>query len=587
MDRIGRIALGSIAGGALAAAACPGLRPFFPPVEGGVGFLTELNYPKGWDYAVVALLAIGSFLGGALVAWLTPRAAPPEPEAEPRSRRRTAWATAIAVFVVMFFVHDVPHQFMDPFHEGEHLVPGLLFREGARPYADVFLFHGYFTDGGLDALVLGDPPSPRRVRRVQTLMSAAAVALLVPIAAELTVTAPGLVLAVFAAMCGVAAPVLQTFPYHRLVPLLVAVMGLLRYARRGGSAPLFVAFASGTLGLLWSLDAGTYTIAGTGVAFVAMRVLRLEARPLPLARVALLAAGAGALLFAGLFAVGADVFRFFHDSFVIMPGSLDAVWSLPAPEPLGANGIRYYVPPLFYGFLLAAGVSAWRRGSPLAASRLIVVASLSLFLFRAAAGRADANHTRYAVPLLGIAVVAFVVEPLARRRPRWVVLACVIPLILYFEMVPSVTGGWKLVAEWRDRQRLKPWFVTYPFRTARTLYTAPANSTELKSLAEAVERAGEGPILDFTNERALYYLFERKPATRCFDIPMLSVPALRAEAMAQLRARPPVCVILGGNEGLANFDRLSNARRVPELAAWIDANYRTRTQFGRFVLATR
>ena len=122
---------------------------------------------------------------------------------------------------------------------------------------------------------------------------------------------------------------------------------------------------------------------------------------------------------------------------------------------------------------------------------------------------------------------------------------------------------------------------------ARGIYTTEQNATELSTLKGYVDSVGAGPILDFTNERALYYLLRRKPPVRCFDIPMLSSPVLLREAMAQLKEHPPAAVILGGDPAIAVFDGLSNKDRVPALAQWIDANYPKRTQIGRFVVATR
>src|SRR5207247_3277167 len=113
-----------------------------------------------------------------------------------RRPKNATWLFALIVFATMFFLHDHPYVLMEPFHDGEHLTPGFLFRSVARPYGDVFVLHGLGVDGGLDALVLGDPPSPRRVRRLQTLLDAATLALLVPIAAELSTTAFGAAAAV-------------------------------------------------------------------------------------------------------------------------------------------------------------------------------------------------------------------------------------------------------------------------------------------------------------------------------------------------------------------------------------------------------
>src|SRR6185503_701695 len=130
----------------------------------------------------------------------------------------------------------------------------------------------------------------------------------------------------------------------------------------------------------------------------------------------------------------ADVKQFFTDSFLIIPKAIDAVWSLPAPEPLTAAGARYYLPPVFYGFLLAL---AWKRRDP----RMLIVAILSLFLFRTAAGRVSWSHTRYATPLLGIALVAFVLEPLLLARRRLAAALLILPLFFYLEIAQNLTAG--------------------------------------------------------------------------------------------------------------------------------------------------
>jgi hypothetical protein len=319
---------------------------------------------------------------------------------------------------------------------------------------------------------------------------------------------------------------------------------------------------------VWSLDTGTYALVGTAVAFV------LLPRKLPLARVAVIAAIALLLPVAVLLLARADLVRFFHDSFVIIPSAIDAVWSLPAPAPFSAAGLRYYLPPVFYGLLLAVG---WKRRDP----RVLIVIVLSLVLFRTAAGRVSWSHTRFATPLLGIAFVAFVLEPL-RNRIAMAVLALV--ALFYFEVPQNVMAGAKLLAEWPARQRHEG-LVAHPL--AQGIYTSEDNATQLATLKNYVDSLGPGPILDFTNERALYFLLRRKPPMRTFDVPMLSAYELLNEATTQMQANPPVCVILGGEPSVAVFDGVSNADRVPELARWIDVTYPNRTQIGRFLVATR
>lgn len=555
----GRQIAGSLIGATLAAVAAWLIRPMFDAPLGGLGFVTVNAYPKSWDYAVIALLCAGSAIGAQLLS-----RSDHNPPASSNQQPATILAT-IAVFVLMLFVHDHPYQHMDPFHEGEHLTPASLFLNGARPYGDVFLLHGLGVDGGLDVLAGGQP---LYTRRLQTVLDAATLALLVPIAAEVTATTAGMLAAVLASLCGVAALWVPVFPYFRLAPVLLATLALLRYARSGRAAPLFFAFASATLGVVWSLDTGTYALAGTVIAFL------LLPNRLPHARVATLAVVALLLPIGLLLAVRADLMQFFRDSFLIIPGAIDAVWSLPAPTPFSAAGLRYYLPPVLYGLLLAVG---WKRRDP----RMLIVVVLSIVLFRTAAGRVSWSHTRYATPLLGIAVVAFLLEPL-RNRIALAVLA--LAAVLYFEVPQNAVAGVKLLAEWPARQRHEG-LVSHPL--APGIYTTEDNATQLATLKNYVDSLGPGPILDFTNERALYFLLQRKPATRTFDIPMLSAHQLLNEAMPQLEANPPVCVLLGGDPSVAVFDGVPNNQRVPELARWIDVTYPNRTQIGRFLVATR
>lgn len=472
-------------------------------------------------------------------------------------------ALALAVFLAMLFIHDHPYTHMDAFHEGEHLTPAWLFLNGERPFEDVFLLHGLGVDGGLDALVGARLP---HTRRLQTVLDAAALALLVPIAAELTVTTAGLCAAVLLPLCGIAAFWIPVFPYFRLAPLLVAIWALLRYVRTRRTGALLCAYLAATLGVLWSLDVGTYTVAGVAIATFILRP--------PWRRVLLCAAIAVAVPLAILVAIRADVRQFIVDSYVVIPSAIDAVWALPAPEPFTANGLRYYLPPVFYGFLLALAV---KRRDP----RIAIVAIFSILLFRTAAGRVSWSHTRFALPLLGIAFVAFVLEQL-RNRIAMAILA--IAAVFYFEVPQNLAAGAKFAWQWPARQR-HDGLVPHPL--ARGIYTTEENATQLATLKQYVDSLGPGTIFDFSNERALYMMLKRKPAARCFDVPMLSAPPLLAEAMTSLEANPPVAVILGGDPVIAVFDGVPNQQRVPRLAAWIDAHYPRRTEIGRFTVATR
>src|SRR5712691_4326424 len=127
-----------------------------------------------------------------------------------------------------------------------------------------------------------------------------------------------------------------------------------------------------------------------------------------------------------------------------------------------------------------------------------------------------------------------------------------------------------------------PW----PSRQIEASYTTPETASDLAALDRYLTSFGPAAtFLDFSNERALYYLLRRKPPVRCPDMMMLSAPPLLAEAMAQLRAKPPSCVVLEGY--VDPFDGIPSRERAPEIARWIDANYPRRVRFGRFLVATR
>jgi len=581
-----RVAFGAAAGSLVAAMTAPLFRPSFHPPTGGVGYVTVAGYPKAWDYAVIALLIGGAFAGGLFAGWKA-RQAPARAPA-PHRPRMVVWITAAVVFLLMLFIHDHPYAPMDPFHEGEHLTPGFLLQSGAHPYRDVLFLHGFAVDGGLDAIVLGDPPSPRRPRRLETVLDAATLALLVPIAAEVTLTSAGLIGAVFMSLCAIAAGQLPVFPYFRLAPVLIAVLGMSRYVRHGSRGWLFGAFLASSVGVLWSLDTGLYALAATAITFVVVRLMKLETKPAPIGVVAAFAVGALVLPVAILLVTRADLRQFAIDSFVIIPRSIDAIWSLPARKSFDLESARYYLPPVLYGALLAFGVIAWKRVDRDTAARVLIVTIASLIVFRTAAGRCGWSHTRYGIPLFGIAVVAFAIEPLLLARRRITAALTIIAMIALAEVWPNVSAGAKMLVGWRARQS-HAGLVPYPFATGKGIYTTDENAKELAALNGFIESISPpgAPILDVSNERALYYLMQRRPPLRCADINMLSAPPLLNEAMAQLEANRPACVIIQGYEAVAKYDGLPYTTRVPALAAWIDATYPRRVQVGRFTVATR
>ncbi|MEA2325170.1 MAG: hypothetical protein QOE68_129 [Thermoanaerobaculia bacterium] len=574
-----RLLIGALLGALTVFAVAPYCIGWFSVPGGGIGAVTVAKYPKGFDYFVVIALTLVSAVGA--LAFARRRIA----VMDGRPNRLAIWITAAVVFITMFVIHDHPYAFMDMFHEGEHLAPASVMLDGGRPYRDIFFLHGFAADGGLDALVLGGKPSPKKTRRVEAVLDAAALAMLVPIAAAVTTTTGGFIAAVILALCAVGAGEVPVFPYFRWLPLLIAVWALLDGAPRRWT--IYLAAIASSLGILWSLDVGVCAVAATAI------VILIYTRRVTLIAIAAIAAPLIVLLIAR-----ADLQHFFRDSFVIIPRSIDAIWSLPAkPLPslsllvhpvalwdwLASESARYYLPPVFFGFLLALAIRTRDM-------RVAIIAIFSIILFRTAAGRCSWSHTRFALPLLGLGVVAFLFEPMLRRPLKaWRTIAFVIAAILcfrYFEVAGNLNLGAKLLAGWPARQRHER-LVPYSMARGRGIYTYPENAADLAALDDLARRAGPGPIFDLSGERALYYFLDRRPSTRCPDIAMLSNPGLSAEALRELNAHPPVFVILEGTKILGSLDGIANRDRVPPIAAWIDARYPVRMSAGRFVVGVR
>jgi hypothetical protein len=579
-----RLLIGATLGALLVFAVAPYCSGWFSVPSGGIGAVTVAKYPKGFDYFVVIALTVASAIGAIVFSRRQIAAM------QSRPKRAAIWVTTAIVFVTMFFLHDHPYSFMDMFHEGEHLTPASVMIDGGRPYGDIFFLHGFATDGGLDALVLGGKPSPKKTRRLETVLDAAALAMLVPIAAEVTATTAGLIAAIILGLCAIGAVELPVFPYFRWLPLLIAVWALLVYARRQTTGAqtqrsmLYIAAIASSLGILWSLDVGICALAASAI------VILIYTRRVTLIAIAAIAAPLIVLLI-----TRADLHHFFRDSFVIIPQSIDAIWSLPAkPLPplsllvhpvalwewLASESARYYLPPLFFGFLIALAIRTRDM-------RAAIIAIFSIILFRTAAGRCSWSHTRFAIPLLGIAIVAFLFEPMLRRPwNAWRGIAAVIAAVLafrYFEIMDNVKLGSKLLAGWPARQRHEG-LVPYPMARGRGIYTYGENATDLAALNGLAQRAGPGPIFDLSGERALYYFLDRRPATRCPDVAMLSNPELGAEALRELNAHPPVFVVLEGTKILGSLDGIANRDRIPPIAAWIDTNYPVRVRAERFLV---
>ncbi len=573
-----RRALAGVAAALAVTPLLPFLRPLFGVPGHGIGIVSLTRYPKGWDYAVVAILFGVAALGTAVAG----RRAGSQP-ARSDWRVGPTWLIAllmVVVFLAILPARDHPYAFADPYHEGENLSAASVMMSGGRPYRDIWFMHGLAADGGLDRLVLGDPPSILRTRRIRAVLGAATVALLVPIAAEVSSTWLGVIFGTLASLCAMGAGQLPATPHYRLLPLLLALWLALVAIRTRKRAYTIAACAVASAGLLWSFDVGLFATAGIWLWMIVSR--RFDWR----------AAVATALTPGVLFlATRTDISRFFRDSFLRLPECFDAIYSLPAP-PLPAFSLswlvsdapHYYIPPIVYGIVAAAAFFVADRRKRDAMLLLALVAFIEL---RTGSGRVSWGHIRFSLPLLGIIVVAFAIEPLIRSRQRSRIALAIVLIALavpYFEVRANAKdlGGYWM--NYRERLRPTPGTVPFPIPRAHDLYTYPQEAHDLGALYEFSQSQPAGPIFDYSGEKYLYYMLARPASTRVHDIPYLSDPKLGREAMKQLERRRPVFVVVGGLDVLAKIDGISNRQRTPWLAEWIDRNYPRRITIGRYTV---
>ena len=559
----------------------PLLKPLFSVPGNGVGLVSVTHYPKGWDYAVVAILfVVAAIVTIATAAGLGPRASGLGPSNQPKN----PWIIGlvmIAVTMAIFPARDHPYEFADPYHEGENLSPASVMMAGGHPYRDVWFMHGVFADGGIDRLVLGDPPSIVHTRRLRAFFSAATVSLLVPIAAEVSSTWLGVIAATIFSLCGLAAGQLPATPHFRLLPLLLAIWLSLIAIRTGRRAFVIAACVVASAGLLWSLDVGLFAVAGIWTWLILLR---------PFDRRTLAIAAGAAIVTPPLILVliRGDISRFFRDSFLRLPECFDAIYSLPAP-PIRAEwaSIRYYLPPIMYGAVVALAFLLVARNETRRANAMLLLALTAFFELRSAAGRVSWGHTRFSVPLLGIMVVAFAIEPLLRSgRTSRVIIGTLIAVAAtpYFELVANAKALGGFYATYRQRLQPKPDTVPFPLPRAHDLYTYRQEANDVGALYQFSQSMPGGAIFDYSGEKYLYYMLARPASTRVHDIPYLSDPALGREAMRQLEHQRPRFVIVAGHPALANIDGISNAQRTPGIAQWIDRNYAKRITIGRYTV---
>ena len=505
---------------------------------------------------------------------------------------KTAYAvTALVVWPWLLFAWTYAStaalsSWIDLFHRGEALGPASDYLRGKVPFRDVFILHGLLENGFLDAWLMRAFGRSAEVSIFRTVVIGS---LTLPAVYAIALTlfrriSPAL-LTVFLGMVTFADN--QRIVFHLIVVLLLLV-GLRRESRRWWFAAGLVSGVT----IFYSLDIAIYAIVTVLLTPIVLRVL--SRRPLQGPFVAGLAGIiAGAAPFA-LYLASVGVFgRFLTESFVLLPGLIEAVWSLPYPDlgrqfrsDLSLRGltgfvlgeeIRFVLNPLVIVAALGVIVTRWRtRTADFATDALIVLTIGALIAQRSALGRADFRHQYFAAYLIAPLLMLLFAAMWRRIREARVdggskafvmLLMPVAALALFIALwVPDLLTA-RLGATIQYRPRISG--LGQENRDARIVRERiEAVSAAVRELAP-----GDAPIYDFSNQPAFYFFADRPNPTRFYQVPIAASARFQREVIEDLSRTPPLVVLRESPDGYDRFDAIENDARAPRIANFLDRHW--------------
>jgi hypothetical protein len=497
----------------------------------------------------------------------------------------------ILLAIVSYTSIASPWFWVDLFHRGESLGPASDYLQGKVPFRDVFVLHGLLDDGYLDAALMQIFGRSVAVSTFRIVVLASCV---VPLLWWL-----GMIIfeRLSLAFLVVAAVFVTSADNQRAIFEILTALFLLMALKKGKRGYAAAAGAMASLALFQSLDIGLYSIGGGLLAIAAFvwhehRMGRPAGWEIFVAFIVGIASGAAPFLIA--LGVAGALPQFFRISFITLPATIDATWSLPYPDlkraftaNLTLHGIsdfmlseklRYLLSPLVIGLaILVAGERMRARREGQWTIDLMVLASFTLLTQRTALGRADFPHQYFSAffvgPLIAVLFVIFM-NALVQSVKRGSSSFAAAFLIGAFAVVSAVVLLWvpDLMAGRLDGM------IHYLPRMRRIDSVDPAAGPvqrRIDGLRSAVWKLvpPSGTMFDFSNQPALYFYLDRQNPTRFYQTPLMSPAELQEEAIRSLERRPPAVVLRHSPEGYDVFDGVSNDLRAAAVSAWIDDHY--------------
>ena len=500
------------------------------------------------------------------------------------------WIPPCAFLLFLFScgwtVYDQPGGPVALFEDGNLLFPAQTYLAGGSPYLDSYPVHGWGADGGVDALcfrVFGPALDVFRWRRaVVTALAWPALAL-----AALMLFGDG----IWAAITVVVAHCLCPFLSERQFLALLALAVTVGASKTGSRTAWILAGALSAWTFFFSLDFGLFLLVGGGLAAA---LDRPEQRPW-WNRGGLLRFGAGAigasLPLLGRLAQQRALGAFARVSFREIPSTITDIWGLNAgsASPVLASGSLgsflltllwgRYMPSLFVLVLLGLAVATllfrFGKGVVEPVDRGAVAATaVSVAALRGALGRADADHLALYGILAALPIAWLLYRAAHARRGRALLSgALLLALVIRLEPGRQLAIVWNAVGSGalvRAASGSQP----HVFRSGSAT-VPPQQAEELSALKQYLDSvlAPNETFFDYSNEPALYFLFDRRPPVRYFGVPFYETAAKQREVIDALeRQRPPLAILSSGT-GLDAFDGVGNRERSPLVAAYLDAWY--------------
>ncbi len=521
-------------------------------------------------------------------------------------------ATAVVVANVLL---PLPKQQIDMFHDGEQLGPALEFKEGKVPYQDLFFLHGEGEDIIMPniafAVFSGGKPSLSAYLLMYKVISITTVLLLFILLAitsrhKLTFLLGVLWLSGSIFLYNGLSSGKYIFMYVTMLLFYLYLQKAMRLRWQFLTLGLIGVISS--LALLYSIEMGVLLLAVTFVAMIGLLFVKRSAVTIFIVTLPkqLQAAYASFALLAGIIIgqlislaiLGIHNYQtFFQTTFVDIPKYQEQLFNYSLPQFDGSMySVGTWLPllllplvALLAGVLLSQAFKQRKFESQLLFATLFLIAGIGALRF--GVNRPDFFHVATeAIPLFisGFLLIELFVEKAVQKQKKyndikqftWAPILF-IALLLWPQSTWNI--GTMLVTQESSRQQLSE-LMHLPSKPDTSWLTS-----EEKDVTSFIKdnSTSSDKLFVFTAQPLYYYLTNRQNPSRFFITWFADPQQYTNELLASLKKNPPKYIIYSSNTQYDTIDGIKIQDRVPEVDAWIKANYSVHIQKDNTLILSR